>query len=86
MSKLSNDSTLTFGIDLHHLREERHPLLDREERVPRGVHADGDDDVAEERGGALDEVEVAERDRVEAAGVDGETRDGGAGHGFAPGS
>src|SRR5215467_8553605 len=44
--------------------------------------ADADDDVAEERGGSLYQIEVAERGRVEAARVGGETR---AVHGDRPG-
>ena len=59
-------------------RHEVDPLLHREERAARRVAADPDDDVAEERRGALDEVEVPERGRVEAAGVDGQAGDGAA--------
>ena len=40
-------------------RDEVEPLLDREEGAARGVAADADDDVAEERRRALDEIEVA---------------------------
>src|ERR1019366_3784311 len=46
------------------------------QRHPGGVTADADDDVAEERGRALDEVEVPEGRGVEASGVDGEPGDG----------
>ncbi len=42
-----------------HALHELEALVDREERRARGVHADADDDMAEERARALDEVEVA---------------------------
>lgn len=42
-----------------HVLHELETLLDGEERGARGVHADADDDMAEERARALDEVEVA---------------------------
>src|SRR5262249_30461712 len=58
--------------------EERHPLARAEERAPRRVDADRDDHVAEERRGPLDEIEVAESDRVEAPGINRETSDGSA--------
>ena len=45
--------------------------------------SDADDHVAEERRGALDEVEVAQRGRVEATRVDGQALDRRALHGAA---
>src|ERR1019366_4338320 len=59
-----------------HPGDEVEPLFDGEQRRPGGVTADADDDVAEERGRALDEVEVPEGRGVEASGVDGEPGDG----------
>ena len=56
-------------------RDEVEPLLDGEQGAARGVAADADDDVAEERGRALDEIEVAQRGGVEAPRVDGQACD-----------
>src|SRR5205823_6207649 len=50
------------------------PLLGREGGVLRRVDANGNDDALEDHSCALDEVEVAERRRIEAAGVDGQPR------------
>jgi len=66
--------------DLHagHIRKGRsgqcHPLLDAEQAcaVLRSVVGDPEDDVIEQGGGATDDVNVPEGDRVEGSGVYGE--------------
>src|SRR6185312_549302 len=60
------------GQAAHRLREHRQPLGDGEHVLLGRVVRDGDDHVVENAGGALDDVEVAAGERVEAAGVDGE--------------
>ena len=55
-------------------RNKLHALVDGEERRLVGVDADADDEPVEQLAAAPDDVEVPEVDRVERAGVDGDTR------------
>ena len=55
---------------------ELHPLLDREQRLLGDVDGDGDDEAIDESETAADEVLVAARDRVERAGVEGDSGHG----------
>jgi hypothetical protein len=54
------------------LLQKRHPLGHGEQRLTGRVGADGHDDPVEELRAALDEIEVAIGDRVEAASIDGQ--------------
>src|SRR5262249_11845549 len=51
------------------LVDQLEPLLDAEQRLLRGVRADGDDQLVEDAQAALDEVQVAVVDGVEHAGI-----------------
>ena len=63
-----DDHVLTVG---HGVLEERHALLDREERLlVRRVADDADDDAVEDRRCAADHVDVPVRDGVVRAGAD----------------
>src|SRR5439155_20975613 len=55
--------------------DELDPLFGREQRLLALVHRDRDDRVIEQAQRALEDVEVAVRDRIERAGIHGERRD-----------
>ena len=57
------------GRDSRQARIMLDPLLDREERRLAGVLEDADNHAVEDRRGAIEDVEMAERHRVEAARV-----------------
>ena len=67
----SNVCTSTFRVRLRHRLEQLDPLLDAEERRLVRVDADADDEPVAQLAAALDDVQVAEVDRVEHAGVHG---------------
>src|SRR6059036_2852533 len=58
------------------LPDQRHALLEGEERLLRQVHRHGDDHAVGEGPGAADEVLVTARDRVERPGVNGDAGPG----------
>ena len=64
---------LDSRLVLHRLADERHPLLDREERGLGGVDGHGDDEPVHELETAVHEILMPARDRIEAAGVDGDS-------------
>ena len=69
--ELGEDVHLDVVLGAQGLLEEADALLDREHRLLVARLADdADDDPVEDRGGARDDVEVAERDRVVAPGAD----------------
>jgi hypothetical protein len=51
--------------------EKAEPFLQREKRMLLVVVGDGDDDFIEQFSGAIDDIEVAVRDRIEAARING---------------
>ncbi len=56
--------------------QHRHALFRGEQRLARGVHADGDHQLVGKPAGTLDHVEMAVGDGIEGAGIEG-----GTGHG-----
>src|SRR3546814_9209313 len=59
-----------LDLAAHH----RHPLLDREYRVLGRVGGDADDEPIDELRTAADDIHMAERDRIESAGINAGTR------------
>src|SRR3546814_9981729 len=59
-----------LDLAAHH----RHPLLDREHRVLGRVGGDADDEPIDELRTAADDIHMAERDRIESAGINAGTR------------
>jgi hypothetical protein len=61
------------GVLAHHRAKHLEALGDREQRLLGGVHRDRDDDVVGEREAPPDQVGVAQRRRIEGAGIEGDT-------------
>ena len=71
VSRPVKPSTETFGQTADGSAEHGQPLVGGEQPVLGLVDPDRDDDLVEERGGSLDDVEVPVGDRVEGPGTDG---------------
>src|SRR5215207_3109634 len=72
---------LHVGVRRADLAHQRQALLDGEQRCTRAVDADRHVHLREQLRGALDQVQMAERRRIEATRVDGQLR---LTHGLAP--
>ena len=62
---------------LGHLADQLDTLIAREQRLLVDIEADADDQFVDEPAAPLDHVEMAQRDRIERAGVDCAARHGG---------